>query len=299
MNQPLRETNIPVLPAPGRGKVRDIYNLGKRLLVVATDRVSAFDRILKDPIPGKGRILTEMSVFWFNLVSDIVPNHLIAVDIDDILNELDEFPNLALYRDQLEGRSMLVQKAERLDAECIVRGHITGSGWNDYLDTGMICGITLPVGLLESQKLPENLFTPSTKNDSGHDENVSFEVIAELVGRETAVKMRNISLSVYEKARIFAAERGIIIADTKFEFGIINGVISLIDELLTPDSSRYWPAAEFQPGRPQRSFDKQYLRDYLKGLGWKGDTEAPDLPQGIIEGTAKKYREIRDLLLAE
>lgn len=296
MESVLISTSIPSFPPATRGKVRDIYDLGDRLLIIATDRISAFDCVLPTPIPGKGKILTQMSLFWFNFVSDIVPNHLIAADIRDIISEL---PTLATFSDQVEGRSMLVQKAKRIDVECIVRGYLSGSGWNDYQKNGMICGIPLPKGLVESQKLPENIFTPSTKAETGHDVNVGFSVIAEMLGYDLANELQRISLAIYEKARAYAETKGIIIADTKFEFGSLpDGTMILIDEILTPDSSRFWPMDEYEPGRSQFSFDKQYVRDWLEAIGWdKKQETAPELPEEVVRRTAEKYRQVRELLL--
>ncbi len=284
-------TNLPDLPLFARGKVRDVYDLGDRLLIIATDRISAFDCVMPNGIPGKGKILTEMSLFWFDYVNDIIPNHLIAATVD-------EYPEpLRKYRDQIEGRSMIVRKAERIDVECIVRGYITGSGWKEYLKSGTVCGLPLPAGLAESQRLPENIFTPSTKADSGHDENVSFETIIDMVGENTAWEIRDLSLAVYEKARIYAETKGIIIADTKFEFGRVDGRTILIDEILSPDSSRFWPRTEYRPGGSQPSFDKQFVRDYLESLEWDKTPPAPELPEEIVKATLKKYREARNLLL--
>ena len=279
------------MPLFSRGKVRDVYDLGDRLLIVTTDRISAFDCIMPNGIPGKGRILTEMSLFWFGLVGDVVSNHLITADVDEYPEEL------KAYRDQLEGRSMIVHKAERIDVECIVRGYLSGSGWKEYRRDGSVCGIKLPSGLLESDRLPENIFTPSTKEDDGHDQNVSFDVVVDMIGSERAAEIRDLSIAVYEKARTYAATRGIIIADTKFEFGRVNGKTILIDEILSPDSSRFWPADEYEPGRPQRSFDKQFVRDYLNGLDWDKTPPAPGLPDDIIEKTLEKYRDAKDRLL--
>lgn len=287
----LISTEIPDIPLHARGKVRDVYDLGDRLLIVATDRISAFDCVMPNGIPGKGKILTEMSLFWFDFVRDVVPNHLISSQIDD-------FPGiLAPFRDQLEGRSMLVKKAARIDVECIVRGYLSGSGWSEYKKTGAVCGIGLPAGLKESGKLPENIFTPSTKEASGHDINVSFDVIVGMTGKKQADEIRGLSLAVYEKARVYAETKGIIIADTKFEFGVVDGQTILIDEILSPDSSRFWPANDYEPGRSQRSFDKQFVRDYLSGLDWDKTPPAPRLPDEIVEKTLEKYREARDLLL--
>lgn len=281
------------MPLFSRGKVRDVYDLGDRLLIVTTDRISAFDCIMPNGIPGKGRILTEMSLFWFGLVGDVVPNHLVTADVD-------EYPEaLKPYRDQLEGRSMIVRKAERIDVECIVRGYLSGSGWKEYQRDGAVCGIALPAGLVESDKLPENIFTPSTKEDDGHDQNVSFDVVVDMIGSERAGEIRDLSLAVYEKARAYAATRGIIIADTKFEFGRVDGKTILIDEILSPDSSRFWPADEYEPGRSQRSYDKQFVRDYLNGLDWDKTPPAPGLPDDIIEKTLEKYRDAKDRLLGK
>ena len=291
MKGALFQTDIPDIPVFNRGKVRDLYDLGDRLLIVATDRISAFDCVMPNGIPGKGKILTEMSLFWFDLVSDIVPNHLITADIN-------EFPrNIQSYRDQLDGRSMLVRKAERIDVECVVRGYISGGGWSEYQMTGGISGISLPGGLVESQKLSENIFTPSTKAETGHDENVSFDFVVDTVGMELASEIRNLSLAVYEKARTYAETKGIIIADTKFEFGRLDGRTILIDEILSPDSSRFWPVSEYSPGGSQPSFDKQFVRDYLDGLDWDKTPPAPELPEEIVAKTLEKYMEARDLLL--
>jgi phosphoribosylaminoimidazole-succinocarboxamide synthase len=284
-------TDIPVVPLYARGKVRDVYDLGDRLLIIATDRISAFDCVMPNGIPGKGKILTEMSLFWFGLTAGIVPNHLLTARFDEYPKEL------APYRDQLEGRSMIVRKAKRIDVECIVRGYLAGSGWSEYKRSRSVCGIGLPAGLRESDKLPENIFTPSTKEESGHDLNVSFEVITGMIGTALAEDIRDLSLAVYEKARAYAASKGVIIADTKFEFGVVDGKTILIDEILSPDSSRFWPAGEYEPGRSQRSFDKQFVRDYLNGLDWDKTPPAPPLPVEIVEKTLEKYREVRNLLV--
>ncbi len=292
MKNVLLHTDIGGIPVFGRGKVRDIYDLGDRLLIVATDRISAFDCVMPNGIPGKGKILTEMSLFWFDLVSDIVPNHLITTDVN-------EFPdNLTQYSGQLEGRSMLVKKAERIDVECVVRGFISGGGWREYQKTGGICGIKLPSGLLESERFKENIFTPATKAESGHDENVSFDYVAGLIGIKQASEIRDLSLAVYEKARTYAETKGIIIADTKFEFGIVDGETILIDEILSPDSSRFWPVSKYNPGRSQPSFDKEFVREYLNGLDWDKTPPAPELPEEIVAKTLEKYMEARNLLLA-
>lgn len=291
MENALITTSLPGIPLYARGKVRDVYDLGDRLLIVATDRISAFDCIMPNGIPGKGRILTEMSLFWFDLVSDIVPNHLIS-------SRVDEYPEeLRAFRDQLEGRSMIVRKASRIDVECIVRGYISGSGWKEYRRNGTVCGIPLPSGLAESDRLPHTIFTPSTKADSGHDENVDFDTIADMVGEELADELRELSIAVYEKARTYAGTRGIIIADTKFEFGRVDGATILIDEILSPDSSRFWPKSTYRPGGPQPSFDKQFVRDYLETLDWDKTPPAPALPDEIVEKTLEKYLEARNLLI--
>jgi phosphoribosylaminoimidazole-succinocarboxamide synthase len=280
------ETNIPGLTLRNRGKVRDIYDAGEALLIVATDRLSAFDVVLPDPIPDKGKVLTEISLFWFEKMADIVPNHLISSNIGD-------FPEpCKALSDQLEGRTMLVRKAEPLPVECIVRGYLSGSGWKDYQRTGTVCGIPLPAGLRESDPLPEPIFTPSTKAEAGeHDINIDFAEVCRLIGDETAEAIRRLSLSVYRRGAELAEEKGILIADTKFEFGKIGDALFLIDEVLTPDSSRFWPKDGYRPGGSQHSFDKQYVRDYLIGLKWNQKPPAPKLPEEVIENTRLKYRE--------
>ena len=280
------ETDFPELKLLHRGKVRDIYEVDDFLLIVATDRLSAFDVVLPDPIPEKGVVLTQMSLFWFDRLKDIVANHLVTADVD-------QYPEVCRqYAESLKGRSMLVKKADPLPVECIVRGYITGSGWKDYLRTGSVCGITLPTDLKESQKLPEPLFTPSTKAEVGaHDENISFEETVKKIGGEMADRVRDVSLELYRQASDYASERGVIIADTKFEFGIADGELILIDEVLTPDSSRFWPAEEYQPGRGQPSFDKQFVRDYLESISWDKTPPAPKLPQEIIDKTCQRYKE--------
>lgn len=291
MNEAFMQTDIPGIPLLARGKVRDIYDLDDRLLIVATDRISAFDCVMPNGIPGKGKILTEMSLFWFDYVSDIVPNHLVASSVDEYPEEIRQ------YRDQLEGRSMLVKKAERIDVECIVRGYISGGGWREYQKKGSICGIKLPAGLLESQKFTENIFTPSTKAETGHDENISFDAVIDMIGGERAKEVRDLSLAVYEKARAYAETKNIIIADTKFEFGRVDGVTILIDEILSPDSSRFWPVSEYKPGRSQPSFDKEFVREYLNSLDWDKTPPAPELPDEIVAKTLEKYKEAREMLL--
>ena len=268
-----------------RGKVRDIYDAGENLLMVATDRISAFDFILPDEIPFKGEVLNRISAFWFDKFADIVPNHLVSIDPADFPEEFAE------YRDYLAGRAMLVKKAQTIPIECIVRGYLTGSGKKTYDENGTVCGIQLPEGLTEASKLPEPLFTPSTKAEIGdHDENISFERCCEIVGEDIATQIRDLSLKIYKAAAEYAATRGIIIADTKFEFGVIDGKVTLIDECLTPDSSRFWPAASFEEGKIQPSYDKQFVRNWLKA-NWDMTGETPHLPAEVIDGTSERYRE--------
>jgi len=282
----LYETNFPDLPLFSRGKVRDIYDLGDSLLMVATDRISAFDVIMSQPIPKKGIILTQMTLFWLEQVKDIVPNHLISADVD-------EFPKACQpYRETLKGRSLYVKKAHPFPFECVVRGYLAGSGWREYQANGTICGIALPSGLREADRLPEPIFTPATKAEQGtHDENVPFSAMVEALGEETAGRLRDLSLAIYERGRKIAEDRGIIVADTKMEFGLLDGEILLIDELLTPDSSRFWPADTYAPGHAQVSFDKQFLRDYLDSLDWDKTPPPPEIPDEIIEKTYRKYEE--------
>jgi len=291
MNQDvLLETHLPGLELHARGKVRDIYRLGDNLLIVATDRISAFDYILGSGIPRKGEILTQLSLFWLEFLRDVVPTHLITAEVDD-------YPDpLPAYRDQLERRSMLVRRARMLEVECVARGYLSGSGWKDYKTTGAICGIPLPPGLEESAELPEPIFTPATKAQSGHDINISFEEAAALVGREVAERVRDLTLEIYRRAATYARQRGIIIADTKFEFGFAGGELILADEVLTPDSSRFWPAANYRPGGPQPSFDKQYVRDYLESIRWNKQPPAPSLPDEVVRNTSAKYLEAYRLL---
>ena len=268
-----------------RGKVRDIYDAGENLLMVATDRISAFDFILPDEIPFKGEVLNRISAFWFDKFADIVPNHLVSIDPADFPKEFAE------YRDYLAGRAMLVKKAQTIPIECIVRGYLTGSGKKTYDENGTVCGIQLPEGLTEAYKLPEPLFTPSTKAEIGdHDENISFERCCEIVGEDIATQIRDLSLKIYKAAAEYAATRGIIIADTKFEFGVIDGKVTLIDECLTPDSSRFWPAASYEEGKIQPSYDKQFVRNWLKA-NWDMTGETPHLPAEVIDGTSERYRE--------
>ncbi len=284
----LKETNFLEVPLLKRGKVRDIYDLGKYLLIVATDRISAFDVVLPTPIPNKGKILTLMTLFWFDFLKDIVPNHVITANVE-------EYPEiLKPYRKLLYQRSMIVKKAKVIPVECIVRGYITGSAMKEYQKTGKVCGIKLPPGLKEAEKLSEPIFTPSTKGEIGeHDVNITFEEMINLVGKEIAETLRDLSLNIYQKASSYAENKGIIIADTKFEFGFDSetGEIILIDEVLTPDSSRFWPMETYLPGKPQVSFDKQFIRDWLKEVGWKEGEPPPEIPPEIVEKTYKKYLE--------
>ena len=287
-------TAIEGLPAPRRGKVRDIYELEDVLLIVATDRVSAFDVVLPDGIPHKGRVLTQVSRFWFNYLSHVVPNHLVATEVQD-------FPApFRSYRDILEGRSMLVKKAQPLPVECIVRGYLAGSGWQEYRASGTVCGIQLPKGLRESERLPEPIFTPSTKAEAGaHDENIPFSKVEQLVGASLAAQVRDLSLALYRAAHAFAETKGFFLADTKFEFGIRDGRVLLIDEAFTPDSSRFWRADVYQPGAPQDSYDKQIIRNYLISLGWNRKPPVPHLPPEIIAQAAARYQEIAAHLTGE
>lgn len=277
-------TRLEGIPLAHMGKVRDVYELHDALLIVATDRLSAFDVILPTPIPDKGVILTQLSLFWFDFLKDTVRTHLIAHEVDDYPAELQKFS------EQLQGRSMLVKKASPLPVECIVRGYLSGSGWKDYKKTGSVCGIPLPAGLVESSRLPEPVFTPSTKAQVGeHDENIDMNRVKDLIGKELADKIQDLSLKIYAKAAQKALESGVIIADTKFEFGLVNDELILIDEVLTPDSSRFWPADEYRPGGPQPSFDKQFVRDYLESIGWNKKAPGPVLPHEIVEKTRTRY----------
>ncbi len=279
----LLESNVPDLPLLTRGKVRDIYEDGRWLLIVATDRISAFDHILATGIPDKGRVLTQMTLFWLDFLKSVVPNHFRSTEAGGLPPEL-------------AGRSMWVYRAQMFPIECVARGYLAGSGWKDYQRTGAICGIKLPPGLRESEALPEPIFTPATKAETGHDENISFEQAAAIVGAETAAKLRDLTLAVYRKAADYARTRGIIIADTKFEFGTVDGLLVLADEVLTPDSSRFWPADQYAPGRPQPSYDKQYVRDYLESIHWNKQAPAPGLPPEVALRTSEKYKEAYRLL---
>ncbi len=285
MTTTLLESNLAGVERHGRGKVRDVYSVDDRLLIVATDRISAFDYILATGIPDKGRVLTELSVFWFDFLKDLTPTHFLTADVDQYPAPLPQF------RDQLEGRSMLVKRARMVEVECVARGYLAGSGWKEYRTSGTVCGIRLPAGLKESDKLPEPIFTPATKAQTGHDENVSFDTVANLVGGELAGKLRDLTLAIYRKAADYAAGRGVIIADTKFEFGFVDGELVLADEVLTPDSSRFWPSETYRPGGAQPSYDKQYVRDYLESIHWNKQPPAPGLPPEVAAGTSEKYKE--------
>ena len=274
-----------------RGKVRDVYSVGEYLLIIATDRISAFDHVLATGIPGKGKVLTQLSLFWFEFLKDLVPNHLITADVLQYPRELRD------YAAELDGRSMLVKRAQMFPVECVVRGYLSGSGWKDYLATGAVCGIPLPPGLREADKLPEPIFTPATKSQDGeHDVNIAFDEMSARIGAQNAERLRSLTLSVYQKAADYAAQRGLILADTKFEFGIHAEGIILADEVLTPDSSRFWPMDQYEPGHQQPSFDKQYVRDYLEGIHWNKKAPAPALPDEVVERTQQKYLEAFRLL---
>jgi phosphoribosylaminoimidazole-succinocarboxamide synthase len=279
----LLETNLAGLKLRGRGKVRDIYEDNDRLLIVATDRISAFDYILATGIPDKGRVLTQMTLFWLDFLKDVVPNHLLSTDV-------------SMLPPEFEGRSMWVKKAQMFDVECVARGYLSGSGWKDYLRTRALCGIPLPAGLRESDALLEPIFTPATKAQSGHDENIPYETVVNMIGAETASRLRDLTLTIYKKAAEYARSRGIIIADTKFEFGVVNGEIVLADEVLTPDSSRFWPAETYSPGGAQPSFDKQFVRDYLESIHWNKQPPAPALPEDVARRTSEKYKEAYRIL---
>jgi phosphoribosylaminoimidazole-succinocarboxamide synthase len=290
--QVISMTEFKTLTLKGRGKVRDIYDFGDRLLIVATDRISAFDVVMPNPIPDKGRVLTQLSRFWFDLMKEIVPNHLISTEAGDYPKEC------RTYQKMLKDRSMLVVKTDVLPIECVARGYLSGSGWEEYKKTGKVCGISLPKGLLESSKLEDPIFTPATKAEIGlHDENIPFERVEKIIGKKMAQQLRSFSLAIYKKARDFAENRGILIADTKMEFGTKDGKLLLIDELLTPDSSRFWPKDGYKPGGPQKSFDKQFLRNYLLSLKWDKSPPAPQLPEEIIQKTREKYLEAYERLV--
>ena len=294
MSTPVLTTSLTGLGPRHQGKVRDIYDLGDRLLMVATDRISAFDVVMAEPIPDKGRILTGLSAFWFKHLADVVPNHLLSLNVED-------FPEACQpYRELLAGRTMLVKRTQPLPVECIVRGYLAGSGWAEYQQSGSIGGLSLPPGLVESARLPQPVFTPSTKAELGeHDENISFAAMGEKIGPELAAQVQEISLTLYLKAQAWAEPRGIILADTKFEFGLADGKLLLIDEVLTPDSSRFWPREDYRPGGPQKSFDKQYLRDYLESLGWNKKPPPPPLPPEVIANTRARYVQALQVLAGE
>jgi phosphoribosylaminoimidazole-succinocarboxamide synthase len=284
MRPVILETNLPGVELRARGKVRDVYDAGDQLLIVASDRISAFDCILPTGIPDKGRVLTQMSIFWFDFLKDLTPTHFLTADVA-------EYPSgLRVHRDQLDGRSMLVKKAVMVEAECVARGYLSGSGWKEYKAKGTVCGIALPTGLAESAQLPEPIFTPATKAQSGHDENISIETLAADIGWDLARRLRDLTLGIYGKASEYAATRGIILADTKFEFGFVDGTLVLADEVLTPDSSRFWPKETHRPGGLQPSYDKQYVRDYLETLDWNKQPPAPPLPEDVAVKTSEKYR---------
>ncbi len=293
MDKTIRETDIAEIGAPRRGKVRDIYDLGESLLIVATDRLSAFDVVLPTGIPDKGKVLTRLSVFWFKQIEDIIKNHILEVDAEKYSAPLSKF------RDALKNRSMLVKKTSVIPVECVVRGYLAGSGWKDYRETGAICGIKLKNGMLESSKLEKPIFTPTTKADEGHDMNITFDELIGSVGKELAVKLMDLSIRIYEKACSIAEKRGIIIADTKFEFGILDNEVIIIDEVLTPDSSRFWSMSNYSPGVPQDSYDKQIVRDYLNTLDWNKQYPGPELPEEIVKKTRARYIEIFEILTGE
>jgi len=289
----LLETSVPGAELVSRGKVRDIYTTGEALVLVATDRISAFDCVLSPGIPGRGVVLTQLSNFWFRRFAGTVENHLLATRLED-------FPEPFRNHPELAGRSVLARRLEPIPVECVARGYLAGSGWKEYRESGAVCGIELPAGLRESDRLPEPIFTPATKATSGHDENISFERMVAITGRELAERLRELTLTIYSEAAAYALERGVIIADTKFEFGLDgDGNVVWMDEALTPDSSRFWPADDYEPGRPQRSFDKQYVRDWLEASGWNKEPPAPVLPAEVVQGTMKRYLEAYRLLTGE
>ncbi len=291
MEKVVVETNLPDIKLLRRGKVRDVYEVGEHLLIIATDRISAFDVVLPNGIAGKGKVLTQISLYWFDRMKDIIENHIVATDVKD-------YPaSLHKYRDELEGRSMLVKKAAPMPVECIVRGYLSGSGWKEYKSKGTVCGLELPAGLVESSRLSEPIFTPSTKAEEGHDINISFGQMRSIVGDDKAAKLKDASLRIYAKARDMAEDKGIIIADTKFEFGMYEGKLILIDEILTPDSSRFWSMKTYEPGKGQDSYDKQIIRDYLLSLDWDQTYPGPVLPADIVEKAIERYREIYRILV--
>jgi phosphoribosylaminoimidazole-succinocarboxamide synthase len=284
-NPVILETDIPGVKRHARGKVRDIYSADDRLLIVATDRISAFDYVLPTGIPDKGRVLTQLSIFWFDFLRDVTPTHFLTADVAQYPAPFRD------YAEQLEGRSMLVKRARMVEIECVARGYISGSGWKEYREQGTVCGIRLPPGLRESDRLPEAIFTPATKAQTGHDENISFETMAGIIGEALARRLRDLTLDIYNRAARYAESKGIIIADTKFEFGFVGDELVLGDEVLTPDSSRFWPAETYRPGGPQQSFDKQFVRDYLESIHWNKQPPAPPLPEEVAAKTSEKYRQ--------
>lgn len=283
--EPLAETDLEGLELLNRGKVRDIYALEPELLIVTTDRISCFDVVLRTPIPWKGKVLTHLTQFWLDYLGDTVPNHLITTDVEAM------GPEIRRHRDVLRGRAMLVRRAEVLPVECVVRGYLSGSGWRSYRDSGSVCGVELPAGLVESDKLPGPIFTPTTKAEAGHDLPLSAAEVEGMVGGDLAARIRDLSISVYTRAAAYAAQRGVIISDTKFEWGMCDGMLMLVDEVLTPDSSRFWPADAYEPGGPQASYDKQYVRDWLDDSGWDHEPPSPELPGDVVRKTAEKYLE--------
>jgi phosphoribosylaminoimidazole-succinocarboxamide synthase len=292
MSDLVLKTDMPDAGTPRRGKVRDIYDLGEHLLLVVTDRVSAFDVVLPNGIPGKGKVLTAISLFWFKMMEGIVRNHIVAIDVKDFPQKLHK------YKDMLQGRSLLVKKAKVVPVECIVRGYLSGSGWKSYQKDSTVCGIKLPSGMMESSKIEKPIFTPSTKAETGHDINISFDEVKEIIGESIATRLKDLALKIYERARDYAEKKGIIIADTKMEFGIFNDELIIIDELLTPDSSRFWGIKDYAPGRSQDSFDKQIVRDYLLTLDWDQTPPGPELPDDIVRKTSERYQEILRILTA-
>lgn len=291
MEKIIVETNLPDIKLLRRGKVRDVYEVGEHLLIIATDRISAFDVVLPNGVAGKGKVLTQISLYWFSRMKDIIENHIVATEVK-------EYPSLLhKYRDVLEGRSMLVKKAGPMPVECIIRGYLSGSGWKEYKEKGTVCGISLPQGLVESSRLEEPIFTPSTKAEEGHDVNISFDKMKDIVGDETAGRLKDASLRIYTRARDIAEKKGIIIADTKFEFGMYDGGLILIDEVLTPDSSRFWSMKTYEPGKGQDSYDKQIIRDYLLTLDWDQTYPGPVLPDRIVEKAIARYKEIYRIIV--
>jgi phosphoribosylaminoimidazole-succinocarboxamide synthase len=289
-NPVILETDLQGIPRHARGKVRDVYSLGDQLLIIATDRISAFDYILATGIPDKGRVLTQLSIFWFDFLRDVTPTHFLTANLAEYPAEVQAFSN------QVEGRSMLVKRAKMVEIECVARGYISGSGWKEYKEHGTVCGIKLPKGLRESDKLPEPIFTPATKEQTGHDINVSFEHVVSLIGQDLATRLRDLTLEIYTRAARYAETKGIIIADTKFEFGFVCDELVLGDEVLTPDSSRFWPAETYKPGGAQFSFDKQFVRDYLESIHWNKQPPAPGLPEEVAARTGEKYRQAYRIL---